>query len=184
MTYKCRSYIVFWDSAVPWGDLTDFEHMIGEEMSISGVITFYEGEVQLSCGYKDDIQGYYNRTDINNKRDLTILATGSEVSIALKTKEILEKNGLNIVVVSMPCWEIFDTKSKTFQESILGPLNIRIGIEAASKFGWSKYLKNDKYILGMENFGASAPSEDLFNHFGFDAKKLADLGSKIILKKK
>ena len=60
-----------------------------------------------------------------------------------KVEEILEKKGLNIVVVSMPCWEIFDTKSETFQESILGPLHIRIGIEAASKFGWSKYLKND-----------------------------------------
>jgi len=116
------------------------------------------------------------------KRDLTILATGSEVSIALKAKEILEKKGLNIVVVSMPCWEIFDTKSETFQESILGPLHIRIGIEAASKFGWSKYLKNDKCILGMENFGVSAPSKDAFNYFGFNANKLAILGKKILKK--
>ena len=116
------------------------------------------------------------------KRDLTILATGSEVSIALKAKEILEKKGLNIVVVSMPCWEIFDTKSETFQENILGPLHIRIGIEAASKFGWSKYLKNDKCILGMENFGVSAPSKDAFDYFGFNANKLAILGKKILKK--
>ena len=80
--------------------------------------------------------------------------------------------------------EIFDKKSEKYKENMLGPLNIRIAIEAASKFGWSKYLKNDKCILGMENFGASAPSEDLFNHFGLNAKELADLGSKIILKKK
>ena len=113
---------------------------------------------------------------------MTILATGSEVSIALKAKEILEKKGLNIVVVSMPCWEIFDTKSETFQESILGPLHIRIGIEAASKFGWSKYLKNDKCILGMENFGVSAPSKDAFDYFGFNANKLAILGKKILKK--
>ena len=128
-------------------------------------------------------QGAYIMSETKKgKRDLTILATGSEVSIALKAKEILEKKGLNIVVVSMPCWEIFDTKSKTFQESILGPLNIRIGIEAASKFGWSKYLKNDKCILGMENFGVSAPSKDAFNYFGFKANKLAILGKKILKK--
>ena len=96
----------------------------------------------------------------------------------------MEKKGVKVVVVSMPCWEIFDKKSEKYKENMLGPLNIRIAIEAASKFGWSKYLKNDKCFLGMENFGASAPSEDLFNHFGLNAKELADLGSKIILKKK
>ena len=130
-------------------------------------------------------QGAYILSETKKgKRDLTILATGSEVSIAIKAKEILEKKGVKVVVVSMPCWEIFDKKSEKYKENMLGPLNIRIAIEAASKFGWSKYLRNDKCILGMENFGASAPSEDLFNHFGLNAKELADLGSKIILKKK
>jgi len=130
-------------------------------------------------------QGAYILSETKKgKRDLTILATGSEVSIAIKAKEILEKKGVKVVVVSMPCWEIFDKKSEKYKENLLGPLNIRIAIEAASKFGWSKYLKNDKCFLGMENFGASAPSEDLFNHFGLNAKELADLGSKIILKKK
>ena len=82
----------------------------------------------------------------------------------------------------MPCWEIFDKKSEKYKENMLGPLNIRIAIEAASKFGWSKYLKNDKCILGMESFGVSAPSKDAFDYFGFNANKLAILGKKILKK--
>ena len=82
-----------------------------------------------------------------NEIDLTILATGSEVSIAIEAKKILENKSLNVVVVSMPCWEIFDKKNNLYKKKILGPIEKRIAIEAASKFGWSKYVKNDKYIL-------------------------------------
>ncbi len=130
-------------------------------------------------------QGAYIISETHkNKRDLTILATGSEVSIAIEAKEKLEESGLNVVIVSMPCWEVFDKQTKVFKEKILGPINRRIAIEAASKFGWSKYVKNDKYILALDNFGASAPAQDIYNHFGLNSRNLETLGKKIIKENK
>ena len=70
----------------------------------------------------------------------------------------------------MPCWEIFDKKNDTYKNKILGPIEKRIAIEAASKFGWTRYIKNDDYILGMTNFGASAQHKVLYNNFGLNAK--------------
>jgi transketolase len=117
-----------------------------------------------------------------NKRDITILATGSEVSIAIEAKNILEKQLLNVTVVSMPCWEIFDKKNNTYKNKMLGPIDKRIAIEAASKFGWTKYVKNDDYILGMNSFGASAPHKVLYNNFGLNSKELVKLALKIFKK--
>ena len=118
-----------------------------------------------------------------NKRDLTILATGSEVSIAIEAKKVLENKSLNVAVVSMPCWEIFDKKNEVYKNKILGPIEKRIAIEAASKFGWTKYIKNDDYILGMNNFGSSAPHKVLYNKFGLNSKELVKLGLKVCKKK-
>jgi len=117
-----------------------------------------------------------------NKRDITILATGSEVSIALEAKNILEKKSLNVTVVSMPCWEIFEKKKNNYKNKILGPINNRIAIEAASKFGWTKYIKNDDYILGMNDFGSSAPHNILYNKFGLNSKELVKLALKVCKK--
>ena len=118
-----------------------------------------------------------------SKRDITILATGSEVSIAIEAKNILEKKFINVAVVSMPCWEIFDKKNDTYKNKILGPIKKRIAIEAASKFGWTRYIKNDDYILGMNSFGSSAPHKVLYNNFGLNAKELVKLALRICKKK-
>ena len=117
-----------------------------------------------------------------NYRDITILSTGSEVSIAIEAKKILEKKSLNITVVSMPSWEIFDKTNDKYKNKILGPIEKRIGIEAASKYGWTKYVLNEKYILGMDNFGASAPGEILYNNFGLNAKEIVKLALRIYKK--
>ena len=117
-----------------------------------------------------------------NNRDITILSTGSEVSIAIKAKEILEKKSLNVTIVSMPCWEIFDKTKDIYKNKILGPIEKRIAIEAASKYGWTKYILNEKYMLGMNGFGASAPGEILYNNFGLNAKEIVKLALKIYKK--
>ena len=117
-----------------------------------------------------------------NDRDITILSTGSEVSIAIEAKKILEKKSLNITVVSMPCWEIFDKTNDIYKNKILGPIEKRISIEAGSKYGWTKYVLNDKYILGMDGFGASAPGEILYNNFGLNAKEIVKLALRICKK--
>ena len=117
-----------------------------------------------------------------NNRDITILSTGSEVSIAIEAKEILERKSLNVTIVSMPCWEIFDKTNDTYKNKILGPIEKRIAIEAASKYGWTKYILNEKYMLGMNSFGASAPGEILYNNFGLNAKEIVKLALKICKK--
>ena len=117
-----------------------------------------------------------------NNRDITILATGSEVSIAIEAKKILENKSYNVTVVSMPCWEIFDKKKNSYKKKVLGPVEKRIAIEAASKFGWTKYIKNDDYILGLNNFGASAPHKILYNKFGLNSNKLVKLALKVCKK--
>tara|TARA_Y100000590_G_scaffold434657_1_gene553107 strand:- start:44598 stop:46601 length:2004 start_codon:yes stop_codon:yes gene_type:complete len=126
--------------------------------------------------------GYIIYQTKKNNRDITILATGSEVSIALETKNILEKKSYNVTVVSIPCWEIFDKKNNDYKNKVLGPIDKRIAIEAASKFGWTKYIKNDDYILGMSDFGSSAPHKVLYNKFGLNSKELVKLAIKVIKK--
>jgi len=128
-------------------------------------------------------QGAYIISETKKKeRDITILATGSEVSIAIETKKILENKSLNVAVVSMPCWEIFDKRNNLYKKKILGPIEKRIAIEAASKFGWTKYVKSDDYILGMNNFGFSAPYKVLYNKFGLNSKELVKLALKVCKK--
>ena len=117
-----------------------------------------------------------------NNRDITILSTGSEVSIAIEAKEILEKKSLSVTVVSMPCWEIFNRTNDIYKNKILGPIEKRIAIEAASKYGWTKYILNEKYMLGMNGFGASAPHKILYNNFGLNAKELVKLALRICKK--
>ena len=116
------------------------------------------------------------------KNNITIISTGSEVSIAIEAKKILEKKSLNVTVVSMPCWDIFDKTSDTYKNKILGPIKKRIAIEAALKYGWTKYILNEEHMLGMSSFGASAPAEILYNNFGLNAKELVKLALRIYKK--
>lgn len=98
-------------------------------------------------------------------RIATIMATGSEVSIAMLARETLETNGTPTAVVSMPCWELFDKQSDDYQDSVLGAAPIRVAVEAAVRQGWEKYTGSDGGFVGMNGFGASAPAGELFEHF-------------------
>jgi len=101
-----------------------------------------------------------------------ILATGSEVSIALKTREKLEKTKITTNVISLPCWELFDEQQESYREKILGKNSLRVSIEAASPFGWEKYVGRNGIIISMNSFGKSAPAEDLYKHFGITAERI------------
>ena len=113
---------------------------------------------------------------INGKtnRQATILATGSEVEIALKARDLLLADGIATAVVSMPCWEIFEQQTKSYQNEVLGEPEIRIAVEAAACFGWSRYVSDESKVIGMRDFGASAPISDLYEHFGISPKAVAD----------
>ena len=105
--------------------------------------------------------------------DLILISTGSEVSVALEAWEKLSAEGIATRVVSLPCWEIFEEQSSEYRESVL-PSNIknRLAIEAASPFGWERYIGANGDMIGMTTFGASAPVDDVMKHFGFTAENV------------
>lgn len=115
------------------------------------------------------------------KRQATIIATGSEVSLAVAAYEELKAQGILTAVVSMPCQELFDEQPFDYQDKILGD-KPKVAVEAASKFGWEKYVGLAGDIIGMDGFGASAPAKDLYPHFGITKDEVVE-AVKVALKK-
>jgi transketolase len=112
-------------------------------------------------------------------RDVTLLATGSEVSLAMDARAALAKDGIRAAVVSMPCWDLFAAEPAAYREAVLGTAP-RVGIEAAVSFGWERWLGERGSFVGMEGFGASAPAARLYEHFGITAPKVADAARKLL----
>jgi transketolase len=94
------------------------------------------------------------------------------VALAVEAAKTLEAEGIKAAVVSMPCWELFETQDEAYRNAVLG-LAPRVGVEAAAEFGWSKWLGPDGAFVGMHGFGASAPAQDLYKHFGITAETIA-----------
>ena len=99
------------------------------------------------------------------QRGVTLIATGSEVALAVTAAKELGAEGIAAAVVSMPCWELFEAQDRAYQDSVLGRVP-RVGVEAAVEFGWRKWLGSYGNFVGMHGFGASAPAEELYKHFG------------------
>jgi transketolase len=97
---------------------------------------------------------------------VTLLATGSEVSLALAARDALAKQQIAARVVSMPCWALFEEQPGAYRDYVLGPGTARVAIEAGCRFGWDRYLGEFGQFVGMTGFGASAPAEQLYRHFG------------------
>jgi transketolase len=112
--------------------------------------------------------GAYTLAEANNGAPQAVLiASGSEVGIALQAKEKLEGQGIPTRLVSMPSWYLFSQQKREYRDSILLPdCQIQVAIEAGSTFGWHRWIGNEGIAIGIDRFGASAPSEDLFNQFG------------------
>lgn len=105
------------------------------------------------------------------KRDVTLIATGSEVELAINAADALAKDGVNVAVVSAPCFEIFAEQSEDYRSAVLGQAP-RIGIEAAIRQGWDLMLRHKDQFIGMNGFGASAPGERVFKEFGFTVENV------------
>ncbi|MBY0335958.1 MAG: transketolase [Acetobacteraceae bacterium] len=116
-------------------------------------------------------RGAYVLAEADGPRDVTLIATGSEVQIAVAARDALAAAGIRAAVVSMPCWELFEIQHADYQAQVLGSAP-RVGIEAALSFGWERWLGSDGLFIGMAGFGASAPAEDLFRHFGITAESV------------
>ena len=102
-------------------------------------------------------------------RQATLLATGSEVSIAVEARAMLQDRGLPTAVVSMPCWDLFELQPRDYRRTVLGHSGVRVGIEAAVRFGWDRWLGPDGDLVGMTGFGASGPADALYRRFGITA---------------
>ncbi len=119
-------------------------------------------------------KGGYVLAPAAGERKVTLLATGSEVSLALKAKALLEAKGVGTAVVSMPCWELFDRQSPEYRAATLGEGTVRVAVEALGTFGWERYVGLDGAVVGMTGFGASAPADKLYAHFGITAEAVAE----------
>jgi transketolase len=111
-------------------------------------------------------RGAYVLRDTDGPRDVTLIATGSEVEIAVKAASLLaEQYATKAAVVSMPCWKLFEEQPDIYQRKVLGS-SPRIAVEAAARLGWDRWIGEDGIFVGMHGFGASAPAADLYRHFG------------------
>jgi transketolase len=112
--------------------------------------------------------GGYVLEEATGERRITLIATGSEVAIALAARDLLQAEGIGAAVVSMPCTELFDVQSLDYKQSVLGS-GLRIAVEAASPYGWERYVGIDGIVIGLPSFGASGPAEKVYAHFGITA---------------
>lgn len=119
--------------------------------------------------------GYILRKETKDRADLIIMATGSEVAVALETAEMLEKENISARVVSMPCVDLFAEQDKEYCEAVL-PRSVtkRVVIEAGSSMSWGRYVGTDGCYITMDGFGASAPASQLFEKFGFSASQAVE----------
>ncbi|HYD31160.1 MAG TPA: transketolase C-terminal domain-containing protein, partial [Azospirillaceae bacterium] len=111
-------------------------------------------------------KGAYVLAEANGERKVTLLATGSEVELAMKARDQLQADGIGTAVVSMPSWELFARQPQHYRDAVLGIGTVRVAVEAASPFGWERWVGSDGAVIGMAGFGASAPADQLYAHFG------------------
>jgi transketolase len=122
-------------------------------------------------------RGAYVLSDAGGgKPDLVLIATGSEVWLAVDSAKILEAKGVRVRVVSMPCWELFDAQPQSYRDEVLPPsIAARMSIEAGATLGWAKYVGDRGFAFGIDRFGASAPFADVARYFGFTPENVANV---------
>ncbi|HEX9701867.1 MAG TPA: transketolase, partial [Rhodospirillales bacterium] len=140
----------------------------------SGMVLTRQGVPALRTQHTDENpcgKGAYVLAEAEGgRRQATILATGSEVAIAVEAQKRLAADGVRSAVVSVPCWELFDAQDAAYRAGVLGvAAGVRVAVEAAVRQGWDKYIGPDGGFVGMTGFGASAPGGKLFEHFGVTA---------------
>ena len=117
--------------------------------------------------------GAYEILRTNKNIKLTILASGSEVNLAIETSHKLAKNKIYSKVISMPCQDLFDLQSRSYKQKILGETKLKVSIEAGSTDCWKKYVGNEGFAFGIDEFGRSAPYKDIYKHFGLTTENIS-----------
>ncbi len=135
--------------------------------------------MRTDTGENRSARGGYVLAEADGPRQATLLATGSEVAIAMAAREALAGEGIKVAVVSLPCWELFAVQDESYRAGVLGGVP-RVAIEAASGFGWERWLGPDGVFIGLNGFGASAPAEDVYRYFGITAEAAAGAVRKLV----
>ena len=117
--------------------------------------------------------GAYEVLRTNKNIKLTILASGSEVNLAIETSHKLAKNKIYSKVISVPCQDLFDLQSRSYKQKILGETKLKVSIEAGSTDCWKKYVGNEGFAFGIDEFGRSAPYKDIYKHFGLTTENIS-----------
>jgi transketolase len=126
-------------------------------------------------------RGAYVLREPSAHRAVTLIATGSEVEIAVTAAEQLKtQHGLAAAVVSMPSWELFEEQDADYRKSVLGSAP-RVAVEAAARLGWDRWIGDRGAFVGMTGFGASAPAPDLYRHFGITSEAVTAAALKLII---
>ena len=126
-------------------------------------------------------RGAYVLSDCDGTPDVLLLATGSEVHLALDAQETLAEEGIAARVVSMPCWELFEEQDEAYRDEVLPPdVTARVGVEAGATLGWYKYVGLSGAVVGLDHFGASAPWQDVYEAVGLTAAAVAEAAREVL----
>jgi transketolase len=124
--------------------------------------------------------GAYELASGGTTPEVTLMASGSEVELVMQARDMLKQDGIRARVISVPCMDLFEQQPASVKADILGNTKIRIAVEAAIQMSWDRYLREQDVFIGMNSFGASAPADQLFNHFGITAEAIADAARKAV----
>ena len=119
--------------------------------------------------------GAYEINLTSHANKVTLVASGSEVDIAIETQNLLKQMGIESKVVSMPCQELFDKQNEDYKNKILEPGNLIVTIEAGSVQSWQKYIGKDGISVGIDKFGKSAPYKEIFHDLNLTSNKITSL---------
>jgi len=126
-------------------------------------------------------RGAYVLRDVDDTPDVILIGTGSEVQHCVEAADLLAADGVGARVVSMPSWELFAAQDASYRAEVLPPeVPARVAIEAASPFGWERWVGDHGQVIGMERFGASAPADRLFEEFGFTGQRVAEVARDVL----
>ncbi len=135
-----------------------------------------QGVPSLRRDYKENLSahGGYILAPAEQSRQVTLIASGSEVEIAMQAQKLLQEQDISAAVVSMPCWELFEQQAQHYRDEVLGPGTLHVAIEAGLPFGWERWIEPGGSFVGMRGFGASAPVADLYRTFNINAETVVE----------
>lgn len=151
-------------------------HAVTSENTPTALVLTRQNLAPMAGSSRDALKGAYVLDDCEGIPDCILIATGSEVELAVNAKAQLEKDGMKVRIVSMPCMDLFEEQTDEYKEAVLPKaVRKRVAIEALGDFGWERYVGLDGAVVAMKGFGASAPAAQLFDKFGFTTEHVVNV---------